>query len=137
MYQLTDDEKSLPVVSNVSFVFNKNGDDFRKIIWIPENSILEDEKGSFIWLAKGQIMNDKTNIIDRRFIAEKHYVKSLDKFNNLGINTFRCVENPGHLKLYDIIIMNPPTDLKDGSKVVYQPSRWLLRLGDQIKVIIE
>lgn len=137
VYQLADNEKNLPVVSNVSFVISKNGDDSRKTIWIPENSILEDAKGSFIWLAKGQNMNEKINVIDRQFTAEKHYLKSLDKFKNLGINTFRCVENPGTIKLYDIIIMNPPNDLKDGSKVVYQPSRWLLRPGDQVKVIIE
>jgi hypothetical protein len=137
VYELTDDEKNLPVVNNVSFVFNKHGDDSKKTIWIPENSIIEDEKGSFIWLAKGQNMNGRINIIDRQFIAEKNYVKSLDKFKNLGINTFRCVENPGNLKLYDIIIMNPPKDLKSGTSVVYQPCRWLLRPGDQIKVVIE
>jgi RND family efflux transporter MFP subunit len=137
VYQLADDEKNIPAVDSVSFVISKDGDDFKKTIWIPENSIFEDENGSFIWLAKEQNMKEKINIIDRKFAVEKKYLKSLDKFKNLGINTFRCVENPGNIKLYDIILLNPPADLKDGSKVIYQPSRWLLRPGDQVKVIIE
>ncbi|OGV38172.1 MAG: hypothetical protein A2X48_06475 [Lentisphaerae bacterium GWF2_49_21] len=137
VYQLTEEEKKLPLVSNVSFVIGKHGEDFRKTIWIPENSIIKDEKGPFVWFAKGQNMNEKTNVVDRQFIAGKKYVKLLDKFNNLGINTFRCIENPGDIKLYDIIIVNPPKDLEDGSKAVYQPNRWLLRKGDQVKVIVE
>lgn len=137
VYKLTEEEGKLPVIRNVSFVIGKHGEDFRKTVWVPESSVIKDEKGSFVWLAKGQNMTNKANVVDRQFIADKQYVNSIDKFNNLGMNTFRCIENPGNIKPYDIIILTPPEELNDGSKVVYQPHRWLLRKGDQVKVIIE
>jgi len=136
-YELTDAEAKLRQVNRVSFAIDMNGEDFKKTIWVPEDSIMKDEEGLFIWLAKGQNLKGKENIVDRQFFIEKKRVKALDKFKSLGVTAYRCVENPGNVNLYDIVLVSPFKDLKDGEKVVYQPFRWLLRQGDKLKVVIE
>jgi len=136
-YQLTEKEKALTKVGSISFTIDMNGEDFRKTIWVHEDSLQKDEEGSFVWLAKGQNLEVKENILDRQFVVEKRRVKALNKFKSLGINDYQCIENPGDINLYDIALVSPPKDLKDGERVVYQPCRWLLRQGDKVKVIIE
>ncbi|HCE46866.1 MAG TPA: hypothetical protein DET40_25240 [Lentisphaeria bacterium] len=136
-YQLTEEEKKLPIAESVSFVTNGD-EDFSKIMWVPEISVFKDEKGTFIWFAKEQnILGDK-KIISRQFIAGKKYVKSLDRYKSFGVNSiWQSVENPGGVKPGDFLLLSPPEGLKDGSRVVYQPRRWMLRPGDKVKVVVE
>ncbi len=76
--------------------------------------------------------------IDNTFKIKKVYIKlaGLNRLNT-GFITLEALSDPGKLKLFDVVLNNPPADLKEGELIYFPQERYVLMPGDQVKVVIE
>lgn len=134
---ISKEDANLRIVRDVFPVFNFSNTDMDSKLAVPQNAILNDASGTFVWLAdnsQAMIPGKGTN---NQLKIEKVYIK-LAGFNRLitGFSKVEALSDPGKIKLYDIVINNPPADLKDGETICFPQERYVMMPGDQVKVII-
>ncbi|HBM15670.1 MAG TPA: hypothetical protein DD381_04910 [Lentisphaeria bacterium] len=111
------------------------------ILAVPDGAIQKDEKGSFVWRAKGQKLMQMDKGIDTQFQIEKVYVTSADMIRyQTGYTKIVALKDSGKLELNDLVLNNPPdtkfVTLKDRDMVYYPPQAYLMMPGDEVKVVI-
>jgi len=103
---------------------------------VPLSSLLKDEKGYFVWYARGQKFLPLGKEIADQFTIERIDVVPGNNYRNFMVDNFRELINPGSLKIHDVVIANPPKNLKNNETVVLENNRWLFAPGDLAKVKI-
>ena len=126
-----------PVLRNWSnpakFYLDSNSD----IIGVPSNSVVNEGDKSFVWRGKGQKTMQTDKGIDNVFPVEKIFVKPAKLFRTTdNFETIVALEDKGSLEINDVILLDPPKDIKDGQTVIYPEGSYLLMPGDQVKVIV-
>jgi len=131
------DGKKIPVARGVKnvllFHFRKESE----VLSVPVNSIFEDEKGYYVWLAVGQMNMQPGKALDKIFTVKKEYIVPDNKKRcMMGFITYRALLNPGSLKEYNMVLTNPPKHLKENDLVYYHRQRYVFMPGDTVKVEI-
>ena len=112
-----------------------------KTLGIPLGAVQKDDKGSFVWKAKGQKAMQQDKGIDYIFPIEKVYITQGNEVRyQTGYTKIVSLKDPGSLELSDLILNNPPESrfvtLKDGGMVIYPQQAYLLMPGDEVRVVI-
>ncbi|HJO95161.1 MAG TPA: hypothetical protein QF753_17325 [Victivallales bacterium] len=107
------------------------------ILSIPLNAIKKDNKGTYVWKAKGQKVMQTDKGIDYTFPIQKIYIQpgNMIRYQS-GFSKVVSLESKGNLELYDLVLNNPPPDLKDGETVIYPQQAYLMMPGDELRVVI-
>jgi RND family efflux transporter MFP subunit len=107
------------------------------VLCIPRDTVFKDSKGSYIWKANGEKNNQPGKGISSLFsVSKKYIVLGNLKRNITGYLTLVSLKKSSGLQEYDIVIADPPGDLKDGDTVCYSVDRFQFMPGDQVKVVI-
>lgn len=130
-------DDSLTVLRNWSsankFYLDSNSD----VIGAPVGSLVQDGDKTFVWRGKGQKTMQTDKGIDNVFPIEKVFIKPDDLYRTTdNFETIVALKDKGALEINDVLLVNPPKDLKDGQIIVYPEESYLLMPGDQIKVIV-
>jgi len=134
MYQMNKDMKNLPQVQLLSYIFTRK--DIKHVL-VRVDALKKDDKGFYIWLALDQQYSNPDKPIDRAFFIRKIYVKPEDVYRYFHSNKYQSVLPVGILlNNNDVIVVDTKAKLEDGTKVVYNPQRFLFRFGDKVKVKI-
>lgn len=130
-------DDSVPVLRNWSSATNFDIDIKSNLIGVPANSIVQDGGKSFVWRGKGQKTMQTDKGIDYVFPIEKVFVKSANLYRTTdNFETIVALSDKGSLEIDDVVLFDPPKDLKDGQTVIYPEGSYLLMPGDQVKVIV-
>ena len=126
----------VPVVRNISpvvlFDANSNGD----ILSVYENSIMKDEKGTYVMSVEGQNI---TNAINPIFKLNKIYVTTANVVTQIETSIkYVKLQDAGGLVVNDTLLTNKDCrDLKDGDIVYYEKTRYMFMPGDPVKVVFD
>ncbi|MFW5870171.1 MAG: HlyD family efflux transporter periplasmic adaptor subunit [Candidatus Sumerlaeota bacterium] len=60
-----------------------------------------------------------------------------ERVNVLGLYIYRILQENNGLTDDDLLVLNPPPDLREGGRAALVPERWLLRPGDIVDVEME
>jgi hypothetical protein len=108
-----------------------------KSLAVPLNAVQSDEKGTYVWRAKGQKVMQVNKGIEYKFPIEKVYIKQGDLVRyQSGYTKVISLKDNGGLEKYELVLNNPPAGLKDGETVVYPQQAYLLMPGDEVRVVI-
>ncbi len=134
--ELTEEEKKLPVIDNLSIISTEKLQRTPSLFWIEQNALKKDENGCFVWKLKNVKATDLKTRLKRVNTIEKVRVtiRNLEIFR--GVYCFRAIEKNPELNVDDILVGNVPDSVKDGDKVVYQTLRRLFRPGEQVQVVL-
>ena len=104
---------------------------------VPVRSLQKDEKGSYVWRAKGQKVMRTDKGIDYSFPIEKVYIETGDQVRySTAYSRLIKLKDNGGLEEFDLVLNNPPEGLKDGETAVYPESAYLLMPGDEVRVVV-
>lgn len=131
-------ENNCPILKgeNMMLALHLIPEDTNSPVCAPLSSLLKDEKGYFVWRAKDQQIFLKGKALPDQFEIERINVTPGDKYRNFIIDNFRELTDSGGLKALDIVLVNPPANLKNNEKVIVEQTRWLFSPGDLAKVQI-
>jgi hypothetical protein len=140
-YQLppSEDAKNLPVCrTSPVFMIPSGGNIHKSVAAVPQESILKDGAGYYLWAAKDQTDSHPDKVQDIVFAVKKVRIVPDDRL--LGIephSLLRVLKDSGGIKAFSTILTPPfPDSLKDDAKVhIYNP-RYLFMPGDPVKVVI-
>jgi len=106
-------------------------------IAVANSALQSDEKGTFVWRAKGQKLLQLGKGVDTEFQIEKVYVKpsGLFRLRNGSIKLAQLADK-GSLELYQMVLLDPPPGLTDGQTVLSPEPQYMLMPGDQVRVVI-
>ncbi|MBN2642119.1 MAG: hypothetical protein JXR78_10715 [Victivallales bacterium] len=140
-YQLPSSEggKNLPVCrTSPVFMIPFDGNMHKSVAAVPQESILKDEAGYYLWAAKDQLDARPDKVQDMVFAVKKVRIVPDDRL--LGVephSLLRVLRDSGGLKAFSTILTPPfPENLKDDDKVCIYNSRYLFMPGDPVKVVI-
>lgn len=140
-YQLpsSEDGKNLPVCrTSPVFMIPSSGNIHKSVAAVPQESILKDDTGYYLWAAKDQLDSRPDKAHDMVFAVKKVRIVPDDRL--LGIephSRLRVLKDSGGLKAFSTILMAPiPGNLKDDDKVCIYNPRYLFMPGDPVKVVI-
>lgn len=137
---LTDPGFKIRIHRDCSSVVNFHMVDIDKkdtILAVREFSIQKDDKGYFVWRAKGQQELNASAGLDNTFTIEKVYVTPGNLFRRAdGWADLQSLNDAGSLKLKDLVLAHPPADLKEGEEIFFPSKNYVLMPGDQVKVVI-
>lgn len=134
---LSKEDADLRIHRNCFPIFNFSSTATDSKLAVPQSAIVKDSVGTFVWLAD----NSQTMIpgkgVNNRYKIEKVYIK-LTGLNRLvsGFSKIEELSNPGKLQIHDLVLNNPPADLKDGETICFPQERYVLMPGDQVRVVI-
>ncbi|MCP4179110.1 MAG: efflux RND transporter periplasmic adaptor subunit [bacterium] len=115
--------------------FFRNSDS--KVICVPLEAVFKDSKGSYVWKSEGVKTNQPGKGINSFFSVSKNYIVLENlKRNVTGYVDLVAIKNSSKIQVDDLIIVDPPADLKNGDTVCYDVDRFLFMPGDQVKVVI-
>ncbi|MEI6055428.1 MAG: hypothetical protein WCR55_05135 [Lentisphaerota bacterium] len=109
---------------------------------VPDKAIQKDDKGSFVWRAKGQKAMQSDKGIDYTFPVEKVYVTVGNEIRYFtGYTKIVSLKDPGALELNDLVVAKVKdsyytANLKDGGMVIYPQQAYLMMPGDEVRVVI-
>ncbi|HBM15624.1 MAG TPA: hypothetical protein DD381_04670 [Lentisphaeria bacterium] len=107
------------------------------VLGVPPAAILKDDKGSFVWRAKGQKVMDTDKGIDYKFPLEKVYIQQGESIRyQTGYNQLVSLKDKGTLAKNELILNYPPENLQDAQEVIYPQNAYLLMPGDEVRVVI-
>jgi len=121
---------------NMMLTLNLTPEDTNSPVCVPLSSLLKDEKGYYVWRAKGQHIFEKGKALPDQFEIERINVIPGNKYRNFIIDNFRELTNSGGLKALDVVLINPPENLKNNETVIVEQTRWLFSPGDLARVRI-
>ena len=126
----------VPIVRNICPVVVFSVNDRNKSLSVYEESILKDDKGSYVMQVEGQ---NCTHPINPVFKLKKTYITSANEVSPIesSINYIK-LKDTGGLKVNDTVLTaKAAKDLKDGDVVYFEKSRYLFLPGDPVKVVID
>jgi hypothetical protein len=132
------DGKKIPLVKcRMVICLYTSGD--HKPIGVPEKAVAKDKQGYFVWKALGQKSNQPGKGIDNIFRVKKEYIKlgKISRYCGNFIYYDEVIPENDNLAVNDLLIVNPPIDLKENDKVYYYKEIYLFMPGDQVKVKID
>ncbi len=131
------DGKKIPICKvAVSIPYNSYDGKKDDSITVPMSCIVKDEQGHFVWRSANRRKN-VTKGINQVITVEKVRIVPEDLKTSVGGNTgYRILKEWGDLKDFDIILKNPPEDLKAGQKVCIWSGSYLFMPDDPVKVKI-
>jgi len=121
---------------NIMLVLRLKTEDTNSPVCVPLNSLLKDEKGYYVWRAKDQQVFSAGKALSDQFEIERINVTPGNEYRNLMLDNFRELINPGSLEEFDIVLVDPPKNLKNNETVVIEHTRWLFTPGDLAQVRI-
>jgi len=129
--------KSIPLCRAATVMsYQFSGGDRKSEIMVPMDSIGKDDQGDFVWRGIGQQENQVKGV-SPVFAVEKVRITPGDQKTELNASImYRMLKGPGSLKEGDIVLLNPPADLKDRQQVCVQPPRYRFMPGDPVEVRI-
>lgn len=104
-------------------------------IGVPQSAIVTDSITSWVWKTEEVFFSDTGKYIPRTFRVCKIKVMPRNMFRYSGPYYHQSVKSSG-LTGGDIIVGDPPENLKDGETVVLYEKRRLIRAGDILTVSI-
>ena len=148
---LTEKEKGIPVIHKILYTIHAyiskelfmHGEiiNTNTPLAVPETAIKKDKKGFFVWQAADQEVFEKAHPPRKHFILKKIYVKPGNIYRHVnfipGLNSnYRSLEESGTLQPTDIVAIDVPEGIKDGTEVIYQQLRWRFTPGEKVIVTI-
>jgi hypothetical protein len=104
---------------------------------VPKATMKNDNKGFYVWRAKGQRVMQPNKPLNNEFQVEKVYIVPVDEIKIMAFeNKLVKLSNPGTLREYDVLLVDIPIDLKDGDFVSKIAKRFLFRPGDVVTISI-
>ena len=108
-----------------------------KNLCVPVDALKQDGKSFYVWRAKDQNTLLPGKISPTVFQVEKVSITPGNKQRFYAGNTLlRMLTDSGKLKKGDLILSNPPKELKDGDNVGVMPNRYTLMPGERVKIVI-
>jgi len=134
----TKDGRKASVVSTMAVVMQFPEINGKAYLGVTKKSLKKDDKGTFVWKAKGIKNLQPGKGMDKIFPIEKVYVEVGEYYQNiLGFLNKVSLKDDSELQLYDMLLVgNTPKDLKDGDLICYVEQRYMFMPGDQVKVEI-
>ncbi len=134
--QLNEKQQLLPKVTEegIDIVLHHTLDDTNTPLSVPMAAVKKDDAGYYVWRGKGQRILASGETLSREFQVERVPVVPGTNYRKVIYQTFRDLIDPGTLEGYDLIVTEPPADLKDGDTLVMDQRRWLFRPGDVVQV---
>ena len=126
----------VPVVSQICPVVPFYHDDPDAALSVYENSVLKDEKGSYVMLVEGQNCTEAINPV---FKLKKVYITTADELTSVETSIkYIKLKDAAGLKINNTLLTAQESkDLKDGDIVYFQKSRYLFLPGDIVKVVLD
>ena len=134
---LTEEEKKLPVIDNLSIISNEKLQWNPSLFWIEEKALKKDKDGYFVWKLKGVKAADLKIRLKRINTIEKIRVTAQNVEIFRGVYRLRGIEKNPQLNTDDILVCNVPDSVKNGDRVAYQTLRRLFRPGEQVQVVLQ
>ena len=134
--ELTEAEKKLPVIDNLSIISTEKLQWNPSLFWIVQTALKKDRDGYFVWKLKDVKAADLKSRLQRVNTIEKVRVTAQNLEIFRGVYRLRAIEKNPKLDVNDILVGNVPDSVKDGDKVVYQTMRRLFRPGEQVQVLL-
>jgi hypothetical protein len=102
------------------------------------SAIKKDTEGNYyVWKAVGIKNMQPGKGIKNLFPIKKVYIKPANtQYRRGGYSLYRALLDPGELKQFDIVVSDPPQNVKDGNIVFWQQERYILMPGDEVRVEI-
>ena len=133
---LTEAEKKLPVIDNLSIISTEKLQWNPSIFWIEQKALKKDKDGYFVWKLKDVKAADLKNRLKRVNTIEKIRISAQNLEIFRGVYRLRGIDRNPRLDVDDILVGNVPDSVKDGDKVVYQTLRRMFRPGEQVQVVL-
>jgi len=121
---------------NMLLTLNLAPEDTNSPVCVPLGSLLKDEKGYYVWRAKDQQVFAQGKALPDQFEIERIDVTPGNNYRNFIIDNFREITDSGGLNALDVVLVNPPENLKNNETVIVEQTRWLFSPGDLAKVQI-
>lgn len=134
--ELTDAEKKLPAVDNLSVISPEKLQWNPSLFWIDQSALKKDKDGYFVWKLKGLKATDIRKQLKRTNTVEKVQVNARDLEIFRGVYRLRGIEKNPRLEVDDILVGTIPDTVKDGERVVYRAARRMFRPGEQVMVVL-
>ena len=104
---------------------------------VNKKAILKDSDGYFVWIIDGYRDMSPDKGINNIFTASKVYITPDNLFKSVyGHMDYQALKKHASLKLYDIALLNPPKDYKEGEKLFLPINAYILTPGEKVKVVV-
>ncbi len=129
--------KTIPTVRNCHDVYPIIDNGKISSLCVPCFAIFKDKNGSYVWLGENQKNLIPDQGIAKSFPVKKVYITPGKAEQQMaGCILYNILHESNILSPYDIVIADPPRNLKDGDIVSFIQTKFLLMPGDKLKVVI-
>ena len=129
--------KIIPVVRHCHDVYPIYLNNNKVELSVPIFSIFKDEKGHFVWKAEHQKNLDPNKGIAKSFPVRKVYVEPGEAVQQMDGYIMYCIlKQADNLSPFDLVVVDPPDNIKNGDYVSFVKTKFLLMPGDKVKVLI-
>lgn len=133
---LTEEERKLPVIDNLSIISAEKLQWNPNLFWIEESALKQDAGGWFVWKLKHVKAADRNARLQRINTMQKVRVTLRDLEIFRGVYRMRAIEKNPNLSVDDVLAGTVPDSVTDGARVVYQTRRRMFRPGEQVSVLL-
>ena len=132
------DGQTLPVIKNIGIVQPFSANNRNALLCVPAKAIFSDDKGKYVWKGKDIKHMQPGNGIKSIFQLEKIYVTIANMKKTIAGNTdIIALQNNDKLQMFDVILTETRSNLKDNGQIFFAQERYLFMPGDTVKVVIE
>lgn len=132
------DGKTLPVIKRIGIVEAFQVKNKETLPGVPAKAIFSDDKGKYVWKGKNLKHMQPGNGIKSIFTIEKTYVNLANMKKTIAGNTdIMALRKNDKLQIFDVVLTETQSNLKDNSQIYFAQERYLFMPGDTVKVAIE